>query len=117
MVSCAWPCRPATKILPSFWIKRRGVDVTESTIFSSKVQLETFIAGTYRIGMHSIFTYNDANLIPTARTYCINAPITDEAEAEVTFFHTEQWNAGNSYLSSYLSGAGGLPLFHSLDGH
>lgn len=83
------------KKLNEFLDKAPGVDVTEATIFSSKVQLETFIAGTYRIGVHSIFTYNDANLIPTARTYCINAPITDEAECEATFMHPEQWNAGN----------------------
>lgn len=83
------------KSLNEFLDKAPGVDVTENTIFSSRVQLETFIAGTYRIGIHSIFSYNDAALIPTSRTFCINAPITDEAEAEVTFFHTEQWNAGN----------------------
>ncbi|UFH57958.1 RagB/SusD family nutrient uptake outer membrane protein [Spirosoma sp. KNUC1025] len=90
------------KPISEFLDKAPGVDVTESTIFSSKVQLETFIAGTYRIGMHSIFTYNDANLIPTSRTYCVNAPITDEAEAEATFFHTEQWNAGNVTSSTTL---------------
>ena len=83
------------KNLNEFLDKAPGVDVTENTVFSSKVQLETFITGTYRIGMHSIFTYNDAALIPTSRTFCINAPITDEAECEVTFMHPEQWNAGN----------------------
>lgn len=90
------------KKLNEFLDKAPGVDVTEETVFSSKVQLETFITGTYRIGMHSIFTYNDAALIPTSRTYCINAPITDEADAEATFFHTEQWNAGN------ITSSGGL---------
>ncbi|MFD2934745.1 RagB/SusD family nutrient uptake outer membrane protein [Spirosoma flavum] len=83
------------KPISEFLDKAPGVDVTESTIFSSRPQLETFIAGTYRIGLHSIFTYNDANLIPTSRTFCINAPITDEAECEATFMHPEQWNAGN----------------------
>ncbi len=83
------------KPLTEFLDKAPGVDVNENTIFSSRVQLETFITGTYRIGMHSIFSYNDAALIPTSRTFCINAPITDEAECEVTFMHPEQWNAGN----------------------
>ncbi len=83
------------KNLSEFLDKAPGVDITENTVFSSRVQLETFITGTYRIGMHSIFSYNDAALIPTSRTFCINAPITDEAEAEAVFFHTEQWNAGN----------------------
>ncbi|GAB2594668.1 RagB/SusD family nutrient uptake outer membrane protein [Spirosoma areae] len=90
------------KSITEFLDKAPGVDVTESTIFSSRVQLETFITGTYRIGIHSIFSYNDAALIPTSRTFCINAPITDEAEAEVAFFHTEQWNAGN------ITSSGGL---------
>jgi hypothetical protein len=90
------------KNLNEFLDKAPGVDVTEATIFSSKVQLETFITGTYRIGIHSIFSYNDAALIPTSRTFCINAPITDEAECEVTFMHPEQWNAGN------ITSSGGL---------
>ena len=81
------------KNLSEFLDKAPGVDVTESTIFSSKVQLETFIAGTYRIGIHSIFTYNDANLIPTSRTFTVNSAITDESEGEVSFFHTQVWNA------------------------
>lgn len=83
------------KKLTEFLDKAPGVDITESTIFSSRVQLETFIAGTYRIGIHSPFTYNDANLIPTARTFTPNVAITDEGEAEVTFFHTEDWNSAN----------------------
>lgn len=81
------------KKLTEFLDKAPGVDVTESTIFSSKAQLETFVTSTYRIGMHSIFTYNDANLIPTSRTFTINSAITDESEAEATFFHTQSWNA------------------------
>ncbi len=92
------------KKLSEFLDKAPGVDVTESTIFSSKVQLETFIAGTYRIGLHSIFTYNDANLIPTTRTYTINAPITDEAESEVTFVHTQLWNAASITSADALVG-------------
>ncbi|CCH00408.1 RagB/SusD domain protein [Fibrella aestuarina BUZ 2] len=85
------------KNLSEFLDKAPGVDVNENTIFSSRVQLETFITGTYRIGIHSIFTYNDAALIPApaSRTFTINAAATDEAEAEVTFFHTENWNDAN----------------------
>ncbi len=92
------------KNLSEFLDKAPGVDVTENTIFSSKVQLETFIASTYRIGIHSIYTYNDANLIPTTRTYTINAGITDEAEAEVTFFHTQNWNAATITSADALVG-------------
>lgn len=97
-IFCGILCLTASsceKSITEFLDKAPGVDVTENTVFSSKAQLETFITGTYRIGIHSIFSYNDAALIPTSRTYCINAPITDEAECEVTFMHPEQWNAGN----------------------
>ncbi|MFD2570475.1 RagB/SusD family nutrient uptake outer membrane protein [Spirosoma soli] len=90
--------------ITEFLDKAPGVDVTESTVFSSRVQLETFITSTYRIGIHSIFTYNDANLIPTTRTTTINAGITDEAESEVTFFHTQQWNAATITANDGLVG-------------
>lgn len=85
------------KGLGEFLDKAPGVDVTEATIFSSRQQLETFVAGTYRIGIHSVFSYNDAALIPTSRTFTINAAITDEAEADgnAEFFHTSAWNVGN----------------------
>ena len=90
------------KNLTEFLDKAPGVDVNETTIFSSRVQLETYITGTYRIGIHSIFSYNDAALIPTSRTFTINAAATDEAEAEVTFFHTEAWNDANLTTSGEL---------------
>lgn len=92
------------KKLDEFLDKAPGVDITENTIFSSKVQLENFIAGNYRIGLHSIFTYNDANLIPTSRTFTINAAATDEAEAEATFFHTQQWNSATITSADALVG-------------
>lgn len=83
--------------LSEFLDKAPGVDVNENTIFSSRTQLETFVTGTYRIGIHSIFTYNDAALIPTSRTFTINAGATDEAEADglAEFFHTNNWNSAN----------------------
>ncbi len=71
--------------------KAPGVDLDESVIFSSKTQLETFIAGTYRIGLPTTLTTEG----PTpARNFTINACATDEAEADATFVHTHQWNAG-----------------------
>ncbi|WP_052733006.1 RagB/SusD family nutrient uptake outer membrane protein [Hymenobacter terrenus] len=93
------------KPIDEFLDKAPGVDVTENTIFSSRVQLENFITGTYRIGIHSPFPYNDGALIPTARTFCMNAPITDEAECEVTFMHPETWNAGSVVANSGLVGS------------
>lgn len=83
------------KPIDQFLDKAPGVDVTENTVFSSRVQLETYIAGTYRLGMHSAFHYNDAALISTSRLFTIDAAMTDEAESEVTFMHTESWNAAD----------------------
>jgi hypothetical protein len=95
------------KPIDEFLDKAPGVDVTENTIFSSRVQLETFITGTYRIGIHSIFAYNDPALIPapTTRNFIMNAPITDEAECEATFMHPETWNAGTVTATSAPVGA------------
>ncbi len=95
------------KSLTEFLDKAPGVDVNENTIFSSKAQLEQFVAGTYRLGIHSPFTYrNDvfaADLVPTA-PYTINAGATDEAEADglAEFFHTNNWNAANITSSGAL---------------
>jgi starch-binding outer membrane protein, SusD/RagB family len=44
------------KDIEGFLDKAPGVDLDESVIFSSKAQLETFIATTYRIGIHTILT-------------------------------------------------------------
>lgn len=80
------------KGIDEFLDKAPGVDITEDVIFSSPVQLETFVTGTYRIGLHSIFAYNEA-INPLRTIYTLNAGATDEAEAEVSFFHTQTWNA------------------------
>ena len=108
-VCCAILCLSASsceKNLSQFLDKAPGVDVTESTIFSSKVQLETYIADAYRYGIHSVYTYNDAAITPApaSRTFTINAGITDEAEAEVTFFHTQNWNAATITSADNLVG-------------
>ncbi len=76
-----------------FLDKAPGVDIDEDFVFSSKAQLEQFIAGTYRIGIHSYFIY-DANFITNPRNFTINAACTDEAKMDDTFFHTQAWNNG-----------------------
>ncbi len=80
------------KDVENYLDKAPGVDIDEALIFSSKVQLETFVAGTYRIGIHSVFGTTEA--MTQARNFTINASATDEAEADATFVHTQQWNAG-----------------------
>jgi starch-binding outer membrane protein, SusD/RagB family len=79
------------KEIENFLDKAPGVDLDESVIFSSKAQLETFIASTYRIGLPTILTTEG---MTPARNFTINACATDEAEADATFVHTHQWNAG-----------------------
>jgi starch-binding outer membrane protein, SusD/RagB family len=79
------------KDIEGFLDKAPGVDLDESVIFSSKAQLETFIATTYRIGIHTILTTEG---LTAARNFTLNACATDEAEADATFVHTHQWNAG-----------------------
>jgi starch-binding outer membrane protein, SusD/RagB family len=79
------------KEVENFLDKAPGVDLDESVIFSSKAQLETFIGATYRIGIHTILTTENLTAV---RNFTINASATDEAEADATFAHTQQWNAG-----------------------
>lgn len=79
------------KGVDEFLDKAPGVDLDENVIFSSKAQLETFIAATYRIGIHTILTTES---LTASRNFTINASATDEGEADATFVHTQQWNAG-----------------------
>ena len=82
--------------IETFLDKAPGVDLDESVIFSSKVQCETFVAGTYRIGIHTIFPALSAadGGVTAARNFTINSAATDEAECDATFPHTQSWNAG-----------------------
>ncbi|REG90283.1 putative outer membrane starch-binding protein [Algoriphagus antarcticus] len=89
--------------LTDFLEKAPGVDVTEDDLFSSKTQLESYIASTYRMGIYSI--YPTDGRITSPRPYTINSAITDEAEAEVTFFHTQNWNSGSLSSVSNPNGA------------
>ena len=61
--------------------KAPGVDVTEDTIFSSKLQLETFVAGTYYWGLLSDLPMWDAR----DKCDCFSGAATDECEAANTW--------------------------------
>ena len=76
-----------------FLDKAPGVDIDENVVFSSKIQLEQFIANVYRIGIHSYFIY-DANVVTNPRNFTINSACTDESKMDDTFFHTQAWNSG-----------------------
>ena len=91
LVGCLFVSACKDKI-ENFLDKAPGVDIDENLIFSSKAQLETYIAGTYRIGINTIF-HGQENLT-AARNFTMNVGATDEGENDATFVHTQSWNAG-----------------------
>lgn len=79
------------KMMGDFLDKAPGVDVTEDTIFSSKVQVETFVAATYRYGIHSTLPRNELNYTGNAR-HSTTSVATDESEAANTWVALQSWN-------------------------
>ncbi len=81
-------------MMGDFLEKAPGVDVTEDTIFSSKTQVETFIAATYQQGMHStIMLQEDASTGNSS--YGKTDAITGEGEMDQTWWTPQTWNVGN----------------------
>lgn len=79
------------KMMGDFLDKAPGVDVTEDTIFSSKVQVETFVMATYRYGIHSILPRNEIGY--TGSLYSTNSSAaTDECEAANAWNPNQIWN-------------------------
>ena len=78
----------------NFLDKAPGVDVTEDTIFTSKVQVETFIAGTYQSGIPNYFPFSTgaAGVIIGNGCMTINSSLTDESTMGDVFFHNKAWN-------------------------
>jgi hypothetical protein len=80
-------------MMGDFLEKAPGVDVTEDTIFSSKLEVDKFIAGTYERGLNSILPirgdYHKTSY--TLRGACIS----DEAEANENWYACQQWNQGS----------------------
>lgn len=74
-----------------FLEKPPGVDVTEDTIFSSPIQIDYFVAGTYYLGVKSDFPYwNDHD-----RSDIGSGAATDEAEVTQGWYWCQApWNAG-----------------------
>lgn len=81
------------KMMGNYLDKAPGVDVTEDTIFTSKVQVETFVTGTYRYGIHSIFPRNESTY--TGGSYDPSGTATDECEAAAAFASNAPWNTGS----------------------
>lgn len=83
-----------------FLDKAPGVDLTEDNIFTTKANMESFMATVYRYGMNSIFRYRQQGDIPFSQvnaTDCIHpsTSISDEGDAsEAAFVNNNRWNEG-----------------------
>lgn len=81
----------ACRKIDNFLDKAPGIDVTEDTVFSSRIQVETAVAGAYRYGIHSVLGYGGSDLSNGAET--LNAGSTDEAETCADWYFTNwAWN-------------------------
>ena len=100
----------------SFLDKAPGVDVTESTVFASKVNLDLFLNTLYKNGVHSNFRYRDQQNFNTTvnvggatvinNTDCIHpsASYTDEGDAsEADFVSSNVWNKGGVVSSNFVN--------------
>jgi hypothetical protein len=72
--------------------KAPGVDVTEDTIFSSKVQVETFVTSTYRYGIHTTLPRRETTY--TGIYTNATSIMTDESESAVTYVGGDPFNTG-----------------------
>lgn len=93
-----------------FLDKAPGVDVTENTVFSTKVNLDAFITTVYKYAMHSLFRYGDQQAYSTTVgviQYDAAGPTSmmcDEGKAsEANYYYTNQWNVGNILPSNIVS--------------
>ena len=82
-------------MMGDFLEKAPGVDVTEDTIFSSRLQVEMFLASIYEYGVHSNLGLgspdNGAPAIANSAG-TIDAGATDEAEACANWYDPQKWN-------------------------
>lgn len=90
-IALLFSCKKVTNFLD----KAPGVDIDENTVFSSKVQLEQYVATMYQFGLPSPLPLRTAEAGFTVSGNNTNASsITDEAEASESFSYTQTWNAG-----------------------
>ncbi len=80
-------------MMGDFLDKAPGVDVTEDTIFSSKAQVETFVATMYRTGLHTIFAREETSL--TGSQYAMTSIACDETESSQGWTTQQGWNTGD----------------------
>lgn len=76
--------------------KPAGSDVTEDVIFSSASEMETYLAGIYKYGIHSNFGYATVNKSLYAnQDENIYAGTCDEAETCAQWYRMNYWNEGS----------------------
>ena len=84
-----------------FLDKSPGVDVTEDIVFSSKSQIETFVAGTYADGIHTGYPMGST---PTGYTHQnITEAATDAGEMGDTWYPSQSWNSGSVIANNILN--------------
>jgi hypothetical protein len=94
------------KMFGDFLNKAPGVDVTIDTLFSSKIQLEKYLATTYEIGMQTEYPYNNPYVGGSRysshndNNYAHYANSCDEGENGTSWYASHSWNAGSMTVGS-----------------
>ncbi len=91
------------KGITDFLDKAPGVDVTEDTIFSSKSQIETYIAGLYMQAVPSGLPLGNKLLDAQYTNDNITDACTDAGEMGDTWFPSQVWNVGGIQANNILN--------------
>lgn len=97
------------KDITQFLEKGPGVDITENTIFTSKEQVDVFLATIYKYGLPSTLAYRDASLSTTGKIIDTDvvhpsSDMTDESDAsEVNYLSSNVWNSAGILPSNIIS--------------
>lgn len=96
ILSLSYSCK---KGISNYLAKPPGVDVTLDTIFSSKREVQTFVAGLYYYGLPlTVLTPWDSR----NRSDGSISGACDEAETTMSWYWTQGWNTGNMTTSHLL---------------
>lgn len=91
----------------NFLDKPPGVDLNEDIVFSSPTELQAYITGTYRVGIHSMLamhnqsgnTGHQPNVNPTGTGYFQgSATFSDEGTAQASWGEHTHWNSGSTRI-------------------
>jgi hypothetical protein len=83
-----------TSSCEDFLEKAPGIDVTEDTIFSSRVQAETFLTSIYEYGIHSNLPYGGLNA-KANNNYSLTGAAADESETCANWIESQKWNTAS----------------------